>query len=245
MANFLVVSPQFMMICGTDGSICTPRARSENRTLQRDIESQHPDGLIFLAFTGMEVLGWASELKNSADLRRLPIAIIGKSEELTGRSEGDVTSCSRLAARFDVLTEHRTNSASAVKKVVVDQRSREIVVNGQRKTCSPAEFRILLLFLRYPDIVFSREALLEHTRVADSRIDSNMVDVLISRIRHKMQIHPQTHANVRTVRGLGYVFDRNSDCFIDALTQRPFVYWPRLAAIVTFLSLNIHAANIW
>jgi DNA-binding winged helix-turn-helix (wHTH) protein len=227
MSGFLVFSPQFLLSCGMDGSVCARKPRPADRTIRADVLSHRPDGLIFIAFSGMEVLGWASELKNSPELFGLPIAIIGKTEELAGTSENDLNSCTRFVARLDALTAQRKNRPSMPKRVIVDQRSRQIVVDGLRKTCSPAEFRMLLLFLRYPDIVFSREALLDHTRAAERNVASNLVNVLVSRIRHKLEPHPGEPANVRTVRGLGYVFERNSDRFIDALTEQPFVHWPQ------------------
>jgi len=71
---------------------------------------------------------------------------------------------------------------------------------------SPREFQLLMVFLRHPDIVLSRDWLLERvwgdTYVGETRT----VDVHVSWLRKKIEPDPSNPRYIHTVRGLGYRF---------------------------------------
>jgi two-component system OmpR family response regulator len=68
---------------------------------------------------------------------------------------------------------------------------------------SVKEFQLLETFMRHPDEVLSRFELLEHAWDAAYENRSNVVDVLIRRLRQKID-RPSGDATVETVRGVGY-----------------------------------------
>jgi two-component system OmpR family response regulator len=68
---------------------------------------------------------------------------------------------------------------------------------------SVKEFQLLETFMRHPDEVLSRFELLEHAWDAAYENRSNVVDVLIRRLRQKID-RPSAGATVETVRGVGY-----------------------------------------
>jgi two-component system OmpR family response regulator len=70
-------------------------------------------------------------------------------------------------------------------------------------TLSVKEFQLLETFMRYPDRVLSRFDLLEHAWDAAYENRSNVVDVLIRRLRRKID-RPWAGATLETVRGVGY-----------------------------------------
>ncbi len=73
-------------------------------------------------------------------------------------------------------------------------------------TLSTAEFDLLLAFVQQPKRVLSREQLVDltHNRGADPFDRS--IDVLISRLRQKIETNPKSPEFIKTVRNAGYMF---------------------------------------
>lgn len=69
------------------------------------------------------------------------------------------------------------------------------------------EFNLLALFARNSGRVLNRDQILEgaHDRSWDPFDRS--IDIRISRLRKKIEVNPQKPATIRTVRGVGYLYD--------------------------------------
>jgi DNA-binding response OmpR family regulator len=85
-----------------------------------------------------------------------------------------------------------------------------------RRLCAPTglvvvltltEFRLLRAFLTQPRHVLSRDELLSHARGREVDVFDRSIDLLISRLRHKLDDDPREPRYIRTVRGVGYLFD--------------------------------------
>lgn len=83
-----------------------------------------------------------------------------------------------------------------------DLRSR----SGTPCELTPGEFRLLEVFVRHPRRVWSRDQLLEQTRSLDTEVFDRTVDVLILRLRRKIEPNPRHPQFICTERGMGYVF---------------------------------------
>lgn len=68
-----------------------------------------------------------------------------------------------------------------------------------------AEFDLLLTFLSYPQRVLGRERLMELSRARIGDSSDRSIDVLVSRLRRKLQAGG-CDAPIVTVRGVGYMF---------------------------------------
>jgi len=75
---------------------------------------------------------------------------------------------------------------------------------------SNAEFQLLNAFLRAPRRVFSRDQLLTQARGRSNETIGRSIDLLVSRLRHKLLDAPDAADLIKTVRGAGYVFDAQS-----------------------------------
>ena len=64
------------------------------------------------------------------------------------------------------------------------------------------EYRLVELLASRPGHPFSRDEILNALRGIDADLYTRAVDVLVSRVRHKLQ--PSEH--IKTVRGAGYSF---------------------------------------
>lgn len=70
----------------------------------------------------------------------------------------------------------------------------------------PTEFRLLSFFIENTGRVLSRQQLLDGVWGRDAFIDGRTVDVHVGRLR-KALIRGNDADPIRTVRGVGYVFD--------------------------------------
>ncbi|MGM8060206.1 response regulator [Vogesella indigofera] len=77
---------------------------------------------------------------------------------------------------------------------------------------SNAEFRLLSVLLQRPRTILDRELLLDLTRGCTVDAFDRSIDILISRLRHKLQDDPRNPRLIRTVRGEGYILDAATSC---------------------------------
>jgi len=68
------------------------------------------------------------------------------------------------------------------------------------------EFSLLEVLARHPDRIFTREQLIEQSRGLETEVFDRTVDVLILRLRRKIESNPKTPEFIKTQRGLGYFF---------------------------------------
>jgi two-component system, OmpR family, response regulator len=71
---------------------------------------------------------------------------------------------------------------------------------------SKREYSLLLAFLEAPQRPLTREQLLYAMRAPDSIFDRN-IDVLVLRLRRKLESNQRSARLIRTVAGVGYVFE--------------------------------------
>ncbi|HEV8691529.1 MAG TPA: response regulator transcription factor [Ideonella sp.] len=90
---------------------------------------------------------------------------------------------------------------------LLDLTERELWhADGTPCALTQAEYRLLEAFVRQPRRVWSRDQLLEHTRSIDTEVFDRTIDVLILRLRRKIEPNPKHPRYICTERGLGYTF---------------------------------------
>ena len=67
------------------------------------------------------------------------------------------------------------------------------------------EFDLLLVFLRHPHRVLSRDQLLDLARGRLAGPLDRTIDVQVGRLRRKLELDPKAPEIIKTVRGGGYV----------------------------------------
>ena len=117
-------------------------------------------------------------------------------------------SFSEILARIEALIRRATRAVEpttlTVGELHMDLLSREVSRGDQKIELQPREFSLLELMMRSPGRTLSRTSILE--RVYDYHFDpqTNVVDVLVSRLRSKID-KGFADALIHTVRGVGYV----------------------------------------
>jgi DNA-binding response OmpR family regulator len=113
-----------------------------------------------------------------------------------------------LLARVQALIRRASGVAESTRLLVgdltLDLLTREVTRGGQRIDLQPREFALLEYFMRNAGRVISKTMILEH--VWDYHFDpqTNVVDVLVSRLRGKVD-RDHTAKRIHTIRGVGYV----------------------------------------
>lgn len=142
---------------------------------------------------------------------KLPVLV------LTGRRERDVVECleggaddfMRKPFHFDELLARirtrlrRTGTEQqlvlSAGDVQLDLKTRRATVRGQTVELTAREFSLLETFLNHADQVLSREQLLSHVWGYSFDPTTNLVNVYVSSLRHKLGADV-----IETVRGVGY-----------------------------------------
>ncbi|WP_407333027.1 response regulator [Enterovibrio sp. 27052020O] len=79
--------------------------------------------------------------------------------------------------------------------------------NGHTPELTYGEFSLLEAFISSPQRVLTREHLMERTHGYDSDSLDRTIDVLVVRLRRKIESNPRIPTLIKTARGLGYCFD--------------------------------------
>jgi two-component system OmpR family response regulator len=107
-----------------------------------------------------------------------------------------------LLARVEALIRRATGHATPVVtcgRVTLDTNSARVTLDGQLVELTALEYRALEYLMQHQDKVVSKTELIEHIYDQEFDRDSNVIEVLINRLRHKF--FPEL---IATRRGLGY-----------------------------------------
>ena len=113
--------------------------------------------------------------------------------------------CARLRA-LARRNEGRSTPTIEYKGLVLDPASHQVTFNGEKVELSQKEFEILSFLMGNIGRVVSRARLEESLYSWSSDIESNTVEVHIHYLRKKLD-----PGIIRTVRGVGYIIDSESD----------------------------------
>ncbi|MES2305710.1 MAG: response regulator transcription factor [Gemmatimonadota bacterium] len=119
-----------------------------------------------------------------------------------------------LLARIEVLLRRRSvvpvlapaATQFSFGDVVVDRSARVVRRGGEIVALKPMEFDLLMAFLLHPEVVLSRQSLLEAVWRYDASISSRTVDVHIAELRRKLEPVADRPLHFVTVRKAGYAF---------------------------------------
>ena len=116
---------------------------------------------------------------------------------------------SELLARVQALIRRAAQTVEPMKLVVgdltMDLLAREVQRAGEKIELQPREFALLEYLMRSAGRTVTKTMILEH--IFDYSFDpqTNVVDVLIHRLRGKVD---QDRSMIQTIRGIGYVLQR-------------------------------------
>lgn len=107
------------------------------------------------------------------------------------------------AAQVDPTADERIRAGD----VVLDRAAHLVTVRGHALVLAMQEFRLLELLMTNADHVVASTAILESVWGRQFDGDPGTIAVHVLRLRKKLERFPGASRHLRTVRGLGYVFD--------------------------------------
>jgi two-component system OmpR family response regulator len=116
-----------------------------------------------------------------------------------------------LAARIQtVLRRYATPKEQTEQKeesdFILDEEKMEILHQNSVLKLTPAEYGILRHFIKRKKHVVSREELINNVEVINYESSSKSIDVIIGRLRQKIEDDPRNPRHIISLRGIGYKF---------------------------------------
>ena len=184
----------------------------------RALKSEAPDILVLdVMLPGMDGLSVCRKVRETS---AIPIVMLTARGDVTDRIVGLELGADdylpkpfeprELVARMQAVL--RRGQKPAGGEVVrqggleVDLGTCVVKLDGQTLALTTAEFELLRLFVSNRDRVLSRDRILDETRGVDWASFDRSIDVLVSRLRHKLGDDPRRPVYIQTVRGMGYRF---------------------------------------
>jgi two-component system OmpR family response regulator len=149
--------------------------------------------------------------------RRIPVLFLSAKSAVEDRVRGLESGAddyltkpfafSELLARVQALIRRATHSPDATRMaagdVTLDLVTREVTSAGRPVELQPREFSLLAFLMRHAGHPVSKTKILENVWDYSFDPQTNVVDVVMHRLRAK--IDPD-HVRIETLRGVGYVF---------------------------------------
>jgi len=182
-----------------------------------DKAREHLPDLVILdvMMPGMDGLEVTRRLRSSGD--ELAILMLTARDEVKDRVEGlengaddylvKPFSFEELLARVHALLRRRTTPSGEVLRFAgleLDVDAREARRAARTIELTTTEFNLLLLFLRHPRKVLTRDVIMEHVWAYDFEGESNVLEVYVRYLRSKLEANGEARL-IHTVRGAGYV----------------------------------------
>jgi two-component system OmpR family response regulator len=175
-----------------------------------------PDGLVL--DLGLPDMDGALVVRRLREWSRTPVLVLSVrdgEEDKIGALEAGADdyltkpfSFAELVARLNALVRRAQVQPAATKLsyagVTLDLVSRRVDRNGVAVALQPKELALLEYFLRNPGRVLSKTMILQHIWEYAFDPQTNVVDVLVSRLRSKLD-RDFDKPLIKTLRGVGYV----------------------------------------
>jgi len=179
--------------------------------------AQEPDvAIVDLMLPARDGLGVIDELRRQG--RTTPVLILSARRSVDDRVRGlqaggddyltKPFAFAELLARVQALVRRATRTPEPTSLTVgdlsLDLLSRKVIRAGVPIELRPREFALLEYLMRNAGKVVSKTMILSHVWEYSFDPQTNIVDVLVSRLRDKID-RPFEHKLLQTVRGVGYV----------------------------------------
>jgi len=184
--------------------------------LEYALANRYDAAVIDIMLPGIDGLQVIERLRS--DKVSIPVLILSARQSVDDRIKGlqqggddymiKPFSFSELLARIQALIrrdrKHNDPTSLAYDDLSMDLLRREVRRNNERIELPAKEYALLEYLMRNPETIVSKTSILE--RVYDYSFDpqTNVVDVLVCRLRNKIDRDFQQKL-IHTVRGMGYV----------------------------------------
>ena len=112
-----------------------------------------------------------------------------------------------LVARImNLIRRIPTKNQSKNSIFEIDDLHLEIKMNGSVLDLTTKEYDLLSMFINNPGITFTRDEIIKEIKGVEAHLFSRSIDILISRLRQKIESDPKSPKIIKTIWGKGYMF---------------------------------------
>lgn len=207
------ITQNLMILLQTEGFSVT-QAASKNQASKFLVENKFDLALVDISLPDGNGFTVYTEIKAEQDIPVIFLTASGdESSVVTGLNMGAedyVTKPFRpreLLARMKVALRKsgQIQATFEINGLFVDSTSGLVKKNGNEVFLSALEYRLLLIFINNPNIILTRERLLDELWDSTGEfVNDNTLTVYIKRLREKIEDEPAHPTIILTVRGLGY-----------------------------------------
>jgi len=199
-----------------EAGFAVDRAADGRTGLQRALADSYDAAIVDVMLPQMDGIDLIDSLR--AKHVRTPVLILSAKRSVDDRVRGlqaggddyltKPFAFAELLARVQALIRRATGAAEPTRLTVADLRldllTRKVSRGDRAVDLRPREFALLEYLMRNPDRVVSKTSILSHVWGYNFDPNTNVVDVLVSRLRDKID-RPFERKLLHTVRGVGYV----------------------------------------
>ena len=88
----------------------------------------------------------------------------------------------------------------------IDDLHLEIKMSGSVLDLTTKEYDLFSMFINNPGITFTRDEIIKEIKGIEAHLFSRSIDILISRLRQKIESDPKSPKIIKTIWGKGYMF---------------------------------------
>ena len=112
-----------------------------------------------------------------------------------------------LVARIiNLIRRIPTKNQSKNSIFEIDDLHLEIKMNCSVLDLTTKEYDLLSMFINNPGIRFTRDEIIKEIKGIEAHLFSRSIDILISRLRQKIESDPKSPKIIKTIWGKGYMF---------------------------------------
>ncbi len=196
--------------------LAVDRAANAEQALALAHTEPYDAAIVDIMLPGMDGLAMIETLRREKILT--PVLILSAKRSVDDRVKGlqrggddyltKPFAFSELLARVQALIRRATATAEPTRltlgDLAMDLLTREVTRDGRRLDLQPREFALLEFLMRNAGRPLSKTMILEHVWGYGFDPQTNVVDVLVSRLRQKVDREFPTKL-LHTLRGVGYV----------------------------------------
>jgi len=184
--------------------------------------TQHSFDLVILDLTlpGMDGLEMIPKIREHSNI---PIIISSARDDITDKVIGLERGADdympkpydprELVTRIKTILRRTTiidkDSLKDRELFVVDKASRAVIFKNKMLDLTAAEYDVLSMLVAHKNGSVSREQLLYESEHIDDDSSVKNIDVIISRIRHKIAAIDKDNIYIKPIRGVGYLLTTN------------------------------------
>ena len=115
---------------------------------------------------------------------------------------------SLLRRSYEFKVELEEEKTITIGEFTIDDSAKVIRKNGVEIQFTPTEYKIMQLLMKKPGRVYTKSQIYEYINGEYYESDDNSLMVHIFRIREKIEVDSKNPIYIKTIRGLGYKFEK-------------------------------------